>query len=80
MKLSKIISKIKKYLKNESLAQTKQDKIKEIIEKLSLKKTQLKLDIKDCDTKLQKEKIKKELEAISNLLKKSKKLILGDNL
>lgn len=75
MKLSKIIIKIKEYLADESLAQTKQEKIKEIIEKLSLKKTQLKQDIKSCETDLEKEKIEKELKAISKLLKKSKTLI-----
>jgi len=75
MKLSKIISKIKKYLKNESLALTKQEKIKEIIEKLSLKKAQLKQDMKTLDSEQEKEKMQKELDAISKLLKKSKKLI-----
>ncbi|MDD2449673.1 MAG: hypothetical protein PHS42_04780 [Sulfurimonas sp.] len=75
MKLSKIISKIKKYLKNESLALTKQEKIKEIIEKLSLKKAQLKQDMKTLETEQEKEKMQKELNAISKLLKKSKKLI-----
>ncbi|EQB39360.1 hypothetical protein M947_07825 [Sulfurimonas hongkongensis] len=80
MKLSKIVSKIKKYLEDENLTHTKQEKIEDIIEKLSLKKIQLKQDIKSCDTQLQKEKMQKELEAISTLLKKSKRLIERDNL
>ncbi|MDY0233959.1 MAG: EscE/YscE/SsaE family type III secretion system needle protein co-chaperone [Sulfurimonas sp.] len=75
MKLNKIISKIKKYLKNEDLALTKQEKIKEIIEKLSLKKAQLKQDMKTLETEQEREKMQKEFDAISKLLKKSKKLI-----
>ncbi|MCK9490617.1 MAG: hypothetical protein M0Q24_00895 [Sulfurimonas sp.] len=78
MKLSKIVSKIKKYLADDRLAKSKQEKIQEIIEKLSLKKTQLKQDIKSCETNLQKEKMQKELEAISTLLKNSMKLIEVD--
>ncbi len=76
MKISKFLNKIKKYLKDKSLAQTKQDKIKEIIDKLSIKKAQLKQEIKDSDSALKKEKNQKEFKAISKLLKKSKKLIL----
>lgn len=75
MKLSKILGKIKKYIEYNSLAQTKKEKIQEIIQKLSLKKAQLKQEIKSCDTELEKEKMRKELEAISKLLKKSKKLV-----
>jgi len=76
MKLSKIVNKIKKYLADTSLAQKKQDKIQEIIEKLSLKKAQLKQDIKACETEMRKEEMQKEFEIISRLLKKSRKLIL----
>lgn len=75
MKISKIIVKIKKYLADDSLAQTKQEKIIEIIEKLSIKKAKLRQDIKACDRKSQKEELRKEYEAISKLLNKSKSLI-----
>lgn len=72
--LTKIIDKIKKYVKIEDLSQIKQEKIQEIVEKLSLKKAQLKQDIKVCEDKLHKEKLEKEFETVSKLLKKSKKL------
>jgi len=75
MKLIKLVSKIKTYIADDGLAQKKQEKIQEIIEKLSLKKAQLKQDIKTCETEMQKEEMHKELEAISTLLKKSKKLL-----
>ena len=75
MKLNKIINKFKKYLKKKNLSLGKQEKIKEIIGKLSLKKAKLKQEIKSCNMKTQKEKLQKEFEGVSKLLKKSKKLI-----
>ena len=75
MKLSKIVSKIKKYIEDDGLAQKKQEKLQEMIEKLSLKKIELKHNMKTCETEMQKEEIHKQLEAIATLLKKSEKLL-----
>ena len=46
MNLDKIVSKIKKYLKKESLKDSKKEKVKEIIEILSLKKIKLRKELK----------------------------------
>lgn len=73
MKLNKLITKIKKYIKKKSLSSRKQEKIKEIIEKLTQKKATLKQEIKACDKKSQKQKLQKEFEAVCKLLKKAKK-------
>ncbi len=75
MSLNKLISKIKKYLKQDNLSASKQEKVKEILEELYIKKEKIKKEIKACDNKCEKEKLQEKLEAVIKLIKKSKKLI-----
>ncbi|RXJ94756.1 hypothetical protein CRU94_08310 [Arcobacter sp. AHV-9/2010] len=77
MKLSKIIDKIKKYLKKDRLKNSHEERISEIVENLKLRKEKIKLEIselKDYDLKKSIE-LEKKLKAINILIKKSESLI-----
>lgn len=77
MKLSKVVDKVKKYLKKDILKNSHEDKISEILENLQLRKKKIKLEIselKDYDLKKSIE-LEKKLKAINILIKKSESLI-----
>ncbi|MDX4050039.1 hypothetical protein Q6A89_08120 [Aliarcobacter skirrowii] len=77
MKLSKVVDKVKKYLKKDILKNSHEEKISEILENLQLRKKKIKLEIselKDYDLKKSIE-LEKKLKAINILIKKSKSLI-----
>lgn len=77
MKLSKVVDKVKKYLKKDILKNSHEEKISEILENLQLRKKKIKLEIselKDYDLKKSIE-LEKKLKAINILIKKSESLI-----
>ncbi|MDX4035307.1 hypothetical protein [Aliarcobacter skirrowii] len=77
MKLSKVVDKVKKYLKKDILKNSHEEKISEILENLQLRKEKIKLEIselKDYDLKKSIE-LEKKLKAIKILIKKSESLI-----
>jgi len=77
MKLSKVVDKVKKYLKKDILKNSHEEKISEILENLKLRKKKIKLEIselKDYDLKKSIE-LEKKLKAINILIKKSESLI-----
>ncbi|MDX4038314.1 hypothetical protein [Aliarcobacter skirrowii] len=77
MKLSKVVDKVKKYLKKDILKNSHEEKISEILENLKLRKEKIKLEIselKDYDLKKSIE-LEKKLKAINILIKKSEYLI-----
>ncbi|AXX85073.1 hypothetical protein [Aliarcobacter skirrowii] len=77
MKLSKVVDKVKKYLKKDILKNSHEEKISEILENLQLRKEKIKLEIselKDYDLKKSIE-LEKKLKAINILIKKSESLI-----
>ncbi|MDX3959874.1 hypothetical protein DF188_07940 [Aliarcobacter skirrowii] len=77
MKLSKVVDKVKKYLKKDILKNSHEEKISEILENLKLRKEKIKLEIselKDYDLKKSIE-LEKKLKAINILIKKSESLI-----
>ncbi|WP_026804308.1 hypothetical protein ACN2EN_06110 [Aliarcobacter lanthieri] len=77
MKLSKIIDKVKKYLKKEDLKKSQEEKVLKIIEDLKEKRAKIKEEIKALDIKeiKKKEELEKKLQAIAKLIKKSEKVI-----
>ncbi len=76
MSINKVIEKLNSYfsLSNKKKKQ-REEEIKKIIEKLEAKKKKLKKVLKNTNNKHEKDIVKIELEAVSKLLKKSKKLI-----
>ncbi|WP_198304519.1 hypothetical protein [Arcobacter vandammei] len=77
MKLNKIIDKIKKYLKQDSLKESKEKKLLILIEDLKEKRTKLREELKELKKAKIEERIaiQKKVEAINKLLKKSRILI-----
>jgi len=77
MKLSKLINKVKKFLEEDDLEKSKEEKILQIIEDLKAKRTKIKEELKALSGKEKKtrEELEKKLKAIAKLIKKSKKLI-----
>ncbi|RBQ32020.1 hypothetical protein ACNSOS_00670 [Aliarcobacter vitoriensis] len=77
MKLSKIVEKIKKYLKKDDLKKSQEEKVLKIIEELKEKRSKIKEEIKSLDIKEinKKDELEKKLQAIAKLIKKSEALI-----
>jgi len=77
MKLSKLLNKVKKFLEEDDLEKSKEEKVLQIIEDLKQKRTKIKKEIQSLNTEEKKRKIEleKKLKAIAKLIKKSKKLI-----
>ncbi len=72
MKLSKLVDKVKKYLSKE---EEKKGKVKEILEKLEEKREKIKKELKTAEKEKEREKLQKDLDAIIELIEKSKILI-----
>lgn len=77
MKLNKIIDKIKKFLKKDSLKESKEQKLLTLIEELKIKRTKIKKEIISLEKVEVKERLalQKKLDAVNKLLKKSRTLI-----
>ncbi|AXK49088.1 hypothetical protein CRU87_07040 [Aliarcobacter trophiarum LMG 25534] len=77
MKLNKIVSKIKKYLKRDELKSSQERKILSIIEELERKKSKIKAELKSIDkTNIKKRvELEKKYDAVSKVLKKSRSIL-----
>jgi hypothetical protein len=77
MKLSKIVNKIKKYLKKDELKSSQEQKILNIIEELERKKSKIKSELKNIDKNSIKKRVEleKKYRAVSKVLKKSRSIL-----
>lgn len=77
MKLSKIVNKIKKYLKKDELKSSQEKKILNIIEELEKKKSNIKSELKSIDKASIKKRVEleKKYSAVSKVLKKSRSIL-----